>query len=341
MLEQVHGLVIKSSMDSYAVVSNALLSAYSSCFTVSVSERLFCDLPVKDLVSWNTNISAFARSGTPERALELFNRMLLAGVLPNENTIASVLVACIGVNSPAYGELIHAKAIKHNLSSSSVYVGSSLVDFYAKCKRLEDAHNMFREIPDKNVVMWNALISGYSNKDSSALPVLLKEMLQSGFRPNEFTYSSILRNAAALTLWQIHSLIIRMGYENNDYVSSALIASYDAHDMISDALACTQASVCPVHVAPCNVVAGIYNRMGRYEDTKEMLLQLQYRDTISWNILVTACARNGDYSEAFQLFKRMQIAGYLLDNYMAVSLLSICSKSNSLGLVCIASRAYY
>ena len=56
---------------------------------------------------------------------------------------------------------------------------------------------------------------------------------------------------------------------------------------------------------------------------------------------MAACAQNGDYSEAFQLFKRVQIEGYLLDNYMAVSLLSICSKSNSLGLVCIASRAYY
>ena len=279
MLEQVHGLVIKSSMDAYAVVSNALLGACSNCFTAIVSGRLFCDLPIKDLVSWNTNIAAFARSEAPERGLELFSRMLLAGVLPNENTIVCVLVACIGVNSLVYGELIHAKAIKHNLCSS-VYVGSSLVDFYAKCKRLEDAHNMFHEIPDQNVVTWNALISGCSSKDSRALPVLFKKMLHFGFRPNEFTFSSILRKAAALTLWQLHSLIIRMGYENNDYVSSALIASYDAHDMISDALACTPASVYPVHLALCNVVAGIYNRMGRYEDTKEMLFQLQYPDTI-------------------------------------------------------------
>jgi len=81
-------------------------------------------------------------------------------------------------------------------------------------------------------------------------------MLHSGFRPNELTFSSILRKAAALTLWQLHSLIIRTSYKNNDCVLSALIALYDAHDMISDALACTSASVYPVHVAPCNLLAG-------------------------------------------------------------------------------------
>jgi len=67
-----------------------------------VSERLFSDLPIKDLVSWNTNIAAFARSGTLDRTLELFSRMLLC-VLPNENTIASVLVACIRVNALCLG----------------------------------------------------------------------------------------------------------------------------------------------------------------------------------------------------------------------------------------------
>lgn len=330
-LEQVHGLVIKSAMDCQAVVSNALLSAYAKCFTASASERLFGDLPVRDLDSWNTNIMAFARSETPERALELFLRMLLEGVLPNGNTLASVLVACARVDSQVSGELIHAKAIKYNLSTN-VYVGSSLVDFYLKCNRLDDAHLMFSEIPDKNIVTWNALISGYSNMDSSAVLRLLREMLRSEFRPNEFTFSSILRKTSIFDIQQIHALIIRMGYENYDYVYTALVASYDAHDMISDALSYSSASVCPDHVAHSNVIAGIYNRMGQYEDTKKILLQLQQPDTISWNILVAACARNGDYSEALQLFKRMQITGYLVDNYMAVSLLSICSKSYSLAL---------
>ncbi|ONK68912.1 uncharacterized protein A4U43_C05F17330 [Asparagus officinalis] len=331
LLEQVHGLVLRLSMGSYSGVSNALLYAYSNCFTDTVSERLFGDLSVKDLVTWNTIIAGFSRSAMPERALEFFFEMLSQGVSLNENTLASVLVACIALNSLVCGELIHAKAVKHNLSTS-VYVGSSLVDFYAKSKRWEDAYAMFSEVPNKNVVTWNALITGYSNKDSSDMLVLVREMLCSGFRPNEFTFSSILRKASALDLWQLHSLVIRMGYENNDYVSTALISSYDAHDMTSDALACTSASDCSIHVAPSNVLAGIYNRMGRYKDTKELLLQLQYPDTISWNILIASCAKNGEYSEALQLFKRLQIAGNLLDNYMAVSLLSICSKINNHGL---------
>uniref|UniRef100_A0A453FJ45 Pentacotripeptide-repeat region of PRORP domain-containing protein n=1 Tax=Aegilops tauschii subsp. strangulata TaxID=200361 RepID=A0A453FJ45_AEGTS len=78
--------------------------------------------------------------------------------------------------------------------------------------------------------------------------------------------------------------------------------------------------------------AGAYNRAHMYQETKELLLHQQTSDNISWSILITACARNGDYAEAFGLFRQMRILGHHFDNYVAVSLLSICTKVNSLVL---------
>ncbi|XP_039121511.1 pentatricopeptide repeat-containing protein At3g58590-like [Dioscorea cayenensis subsp. rotundata] len=170
--------------------------------------------------------------------------------------------------------------------SSGVYLGSSLVSFYARCQNLNNAYKIFSEIPDKNVVCWNALIGGCFNEDAGASVTLLKEMLLSGILPNEFTFS----------------------------------------------LACDKTSAVSSHSLPRNAIAAIYNRQGQFHETKQLLSQIQYRDALSWNILLTACARNEDYSEAFQIFKQMQSEGFLMDNYTAVSLLSICSKINRLDL---------
>ncbi|KAM0946137.1 putative tetratricopeptide-like helical domain superfamily [Dioscorea sansibarensis] len=328
---QMHGLMIKTSMDSYIVALNALMNVYSNWSSVCVVERLFSKSPVRDVVTWNTMMATFVKSGAPKKALVHFLVMLFEGPLPNESTFTSAVGACADLGTPEYGQFIHAKAIKYNLSTG-VYLGSSLVSFYARCQNLNNAYKIFSEIPDKNVVCWNALISGCSNEVTGASVALLKEMLLSGILPNEFTFSSGLKRNSIIELTQIHSLITKMGHDSNKYVMSSVIASYDAHGIILDVSSSDKTSVISSHSLPRNAIAGIYNRQGRFNETKQLLSQIQYRDAISWNILLTACARNQDYSEAFQIFKQMQSEGFLMDNYTAVSLLSICSKINRLDL---------
>lgn len=328
---QMHGLMMKTSMDSYIVVLNALMNVYSNWSSVCVVERLFNKSTVRDVVTWNTLITTFAKGGAPEKALVHFLVMLLEGPLPNESTFTSAVNACTDLDTPKYGQFIHAKAIKHNFSSG-VYLGSSLVSFYARCQNLNNAYKIFSEIPDKNVVCWNALIGGCFNEDAGASVTLLKEMLLSGILPNEFTFSLGLKRISIIELTQIHSLITKMGHDSNKYVMSSVIASYDAHGIILDVSACDKTSAVSSHSLPRNAIAAIYNRQGQFHETKQLLSQIQYRDALSWNILLTACARNEDYSEAFQIFKQMQSEGFLMDNYTAVSLLSICSKINRLDL---------
>ncbi|KAG1346751.1 pentatricopeptide repeat-containing protein [Cocos nucifera] len=330
-MEQIHGLAVKIAMDSFLVVANALLCVYSSRSQTQAAERFFNELAIRDVVSFNTMIAAFATSATPERAMDFFLMMSLEGLLPGESTFASILNACASLDTMKYGELIHAKAIKHTLDTG-VFVGTSLVDFYAKYMSLDGAKRVFDEISEKNVACWNALMSGYINAGLPTALVLLRDMLSSGIRPNEFTFSSGLKQASALDLQQLHALIIRMGYDSNEYVSSALIASYASHATVCDALAWGTALDPVSFVAPVNVMAGVYNRVGRYKEAQELLSQLQEPDNMSWNVLLTACVRGGDYSKAFRSSKQMQISGFLFDNYTAVSLLSACSKINSLNL---------
>ncbi|KAL5222411.1 hypothetical protein ABZP36_027124 [Zizania latifolia] len=328
--EQVHGLVKKTALDSFSTVGNSLLNSYCTYCSTCEAENLFNELMFRDVVSWNTMIIVFARSSLPQRALELVWMMEGQSVLPNETTFSSVLYACTCINAHEHGKFVHAKAIKHNLNTRA-FVTTSLFAFYAKCGCRKDAHKILEEAPEDSTTCWNGLISGHLGTDVPISFVLLREMLRSGVMPNEVSFSSLLKDPPLLDLWQIHSLVTRLGYGSYDYVSSAIISSYALHGIVSDALAYGVTLDPDSCIVSMNVLAGVYNRVHMYKESK-LLLHQQSNDTVSWSILITACARNGDYSEAYKIFKRMRILGHHFDHYVFVSLLSICTKSNSLVL---------
>ncbi|MQL83914.1 hypothetical protein Taro_016412 [Colocasia esculenta] len=336
--EQLHGLATRTGFDSYVVIGNALVNMYSTCEGVSAAERMFRSMPERDLASWNTMIAAFSKSDRPVGALNLFSTMTsLDGFLPNESTCASVLKACTALTMPEFGEFVHAKATKLGLNMDG-FVASSLVDFYGKCISLDDARTLLSETADKNVVSWNALLGGYSSKGSRHCVVLLGEMLRLGVRPNEFSFSSVLKWSSMSELPQLHSLIVKLGYDGNDYVSSAIAAVYAATDEACEALPFANGpsvSASSLPMALANVLGGIHNRRGDYEETKTLISHMQEPDLVSRNIFLTACARSGDYEEALRSFKCMHGSRgrrLPLDRYAAVSLLSICTKLHHLHL---------
>ncbi|KAL2476687.1 Pentatricopeptide repeat-containing protein [Abeliophyllum distichum] len=89
------------------------------------------------------------KSATPARALDLFMEMCVHGFLPNETTFVNVLNSYTTSQTSPYGELIHAKMIKKRFESD-VYAGSGLVDFYAKCEKVEETHLCFDEITEED-----------------------------------------------------------------------------------------------------------------------------------------------------------------------------------------------
>ncbi|KAK2977927.1 hypothetical protein RJ640_016604 [Escallonia rubra] len=330
---QIHGLVIKNGLEFVVSVSNALINMYAKCSGAEFAGKKFEDAPVWDIVSWNTMIGALARSDRHGKAVELFLEMHVNGNFPNKTTFVTVIKACARLQIPIYGEFVHAKIIR-NVFESDVYIGSALIDFYAKCDRLEDARRCFDNIHEKNLVSWNALLAGYANKDCLKSFSLLREMIQRGYLPNEVSFSSVVKSSFVLELQQIHSLIIRMGYHQNEYVSSSLITSFAKHGLTSDALELVAAADMPLPVVLSNVVAGVYNRTGQYHKTQELFSSLEEPDLVSWNILIAACARNGDYKEVFELFEHMKLAHVCPDSYTYVSLLNVCTKVCNLGLGC-------
>ncbi|KAF3630714.1 putative transcription factor GTE4-like [Capsicum annuum] len=329
--EQVHGMVVKNGLNFSVSMSNSLINLYAKCSDIRMAEKMFEDVPVKDVVSWNTMVGAMAKSERADRALVVFRKMCLSGVLPNDTTYVSALNCCSSQHFRLLGESIHAKVIQRKFDSD-VYVGSALLDFYVKCDKLDDANVCFDEISEKNVVSWNTLMLGYSSKGSSYAISLLRQMIHSGCHPTEFSFSIVVKSSKLLEILQLHSMSIKMGYIDNDYVSSSLISSYAKNSSVDDALKFVTTNDMPLTVAASNVIANIYNRNGQFDKTQELFSDLENPDTVSWNILIAACSRNGDYEEVFELLGHMRIARVSPDKYTYVSLFSVCTKLCNLGL---------
>ena len=323
--EQIHGLMVKCGFGCEITALNSLISAYVRCKAMFAVERLFEQVRVQNVVSWNIVMDALVKGERPMTTLELFLNILSRGLMPTQVTFVVVIESCSCLRILVFGEFVHAKVIRSGFETD-VIVGTALIDFYAKCDKIISAHKCFDQIEEKNLVSWNALIVGYSNICSSIAILLLQEMFQLRYSPNEFSFSAVLKSSSASSLHQLHGLIIRAGYDSNEYVLSSLVLSYTRNGLINEALSFVNEFENPLPVVSSNIIARIYNRTCQYYKAIKLLSLLEEPDLVSWNIVISAWARSNDYDKVFALFKHMHSACILPDSYTFMSVLSGCTK---------------
>ncbi|XP_009138949.1 pentatricopeptide repeat-containing protein At3g58590 [Brassica rapa] len=327
-IRQLHSSAMKIGLDCETYIVNSLISAYGRCGDTDMAERVFEEAASWDVVSWNAIIGAT----NPLKALKLFVSMQQHVFSPNQGTYVSVLSASSHTQTLSFGRQIHGTLIK-NGCETDIYLGNALINFYAKCGSLEDSRLCFDSIRDKNVVCWNTLLWGYANRDDPVTLSLFLQMLQMGFKPTEYTLSTALKPCCAIEIQQLHSVIVRMGYEDNDYVLTSLMRSYAKNQLMNDALLLLDWSSEPSSVVQLNIAAGIYSRTGQYDESVTLISMLEQPDTVSWNIAIAAWSRSDNtHREATEIFKHILQTNIRPDNFTYVSILSICSKSCDLTL---------
>ncbi|KAH8944738.1 hypothetical protein BDL97_12G000400 [Sphagnum fallax] len=156
----VHLQIIQSGLKSNVFVGNSLIDMYAKCGSLEDACRVFNKMPSRNVVTWNAMIKGHVKCGQGQKALKLFQQMQQEGVQPNYVTFVVVLNACASVIALEEGRRVHQQIIQSGLESD-VFVGSSLVDMYAKCGSIEDACRVFHKMPSRNVVTWTAMVLGH------------------------------------------------------------------------------------------------------------------------------------------------------------------------------------
>ncbi|KAF8030716.1 hypothetical protein BT93_D0026 [Corymbia citriodora subsp. variegata] len=211
--ESIHGHVIKKGLQSDMYVQNALMDMYARMGKIGISRIIFDSMEVRDLVSWNTMITASVISECHESALallmemqsrrkdaskdeDMYNDERVHSWKPNSVTLMTVLPGCASLAAILKGKEIHGYAIRNSLALD-VAVGSALVDMYAKCGCLYLSRRMFDQMPVRNIVTWNVIIMAYGmhGKGEEALQ-LFKNMVGDGaggegVMPNEVTFIAL------------------------------------------------------------------------------------------------------------------------------------------------------
>ncbi|XP_058081406.1 pentatricopeptide repeat-containing protein At2g03880, mitochondrial-like [Magnolia sinica] len=190
--QQLHGLLVKMGFDQNVVLMSALVVMYAQCGAIEVSRRVFDEMPQRDVVSWNSMITAYSEVWRSDDALDLYSQMWADGIKPNETTVVGALRACSRSAYLRQGQKIHAHAIKSGIESN-IYIASTLVDVYVESGVLDDSIDIFNRMKHRNVVTWTAIIAGYgmSGKGHEAL-TLFHRMMEEGLRPNHITFVAVL-----------------------------------------------------------------------------------------------------------------------------------------------------
>lgn len=129
-----------------------------------------------------------------DEAMVLFDGMKEAGVNPDKITLVGVLSACASIGALELGKWIDKYATERGLQHD-IYVGTALIDMYAKCGSLATALRVFEDMPQKNEVSWNAMISALAFHGRAHEAISLFKRMTEGsasVRPNDITFVGLL-----------------------------------------------------------------------------------------------------------------------------------------------------
>ena len=295
--KQIHAKLLISEAISEIYIANTVLSFYSKCGDFYNARLMFDQMPHKNVVTWTSMISALVHHGFYLQALNLFKEMLQSGATPNQFTFSVVVRACIGTTSLDLGLQVHGFIIRLGLERDE-FAGSSLVDMYFKIHRsLEDACCVFSGLFRRDSVLWNVMISGFSQiGDVSEVLGLISDMwVLDGFKPNDFTITSLLKCCFLLReVQQIHGLALKLGTDGDVVVGSALVDVYGKH--------------------------------GKMELGQKVLDSMQLKDSFVWSSIISGYARNGNGDKAVSLFRDMCRQGLKPDQHAFSSTLRACAE---------------
>lgn len=307
--QMAHSHIVKTGTHEDTFVMTSLVNVYAKCGYMEYAQKVFNQLPGRNVVSWTGLMTGYVHNSQPEVALRVFVEMLEVGAYPTSYTFGTILSACSLLLLVKLGKQIHAYIVKYGIESDTS-VGNALCSFYSKCRSLSSAVDTFRRIEEKNVVSWTTVIAACGDNGDPMMGVrYFLMMLSEDTELNEFTFTSIFSLCCTIQALevgrQLHSLSIKLGFQGNLLIDNSIMYLYLKCGLIDEA-----------------------NRL--FDDMESISL-------VTWNAMIAGRAQMMDLAEnrlsaqqsgnrALSIFLKMNRSGTKPDLFTLSSVLSVCSS---------------
>ncbi|XP_010917966.1 pentatricopeptide repeat-containing protein At3g62890-like [Elaeis guineensis] len=175
---------------------NAIIDGYCKMGKVDIARSLFDQMNACDIISLNSMITGYIQNSRLKEALLLFGKLCTSGLRPDKYTVVGLLTACASLGALGQGKLLHAY-IEVGSVEWDVYLGTALLDMYAKCGKLDQAMLVFQRMDERDLRAWTAIISGLAMNGMGELALKhFSLMKKEGIRPNAVAYIGVLTSCS-------------------------------------------------------------------------------------------------------------------------------------------------
>ncbi|KAI5074858.1 hypothetical protein GOP47_0010819, partial [Adiantum capillus-veneris] len=295
----VHAQILEAELEEEVAIGSTITDMYAKNGCLEDARKVFESLVRKDVVAWATIIGGYAQLNQGATALVLFERMQQEGVQPNICTFLSGLKACSTLEKVDEGMLLHDEIVRRAMESDE-FVGSCLVEMYAKFGDLQGGRKLFDRLFLPNEVSYGAMIAGYveHGEGFNAL-CLFYEMDMRGSHLDAIIYLYAIKACSTLGTSkegrQIHHKLLKTGLESNLLIGNSLIE--------------------------------MYMKCWNFLEAYKVFECMPCRDVVSWGALISGYAHLTDGCLVKPLLNEMQQSGFKANDTIFTSLLAACSHA--------------
>lgn len=218
---------------------------------------------------------------------------------------------CDNPQLPIQAKNLHAHVIKYGLDLYGSFYSNTVLDIYGKSGHLNDAVQLFEEMPRRDLASWASIFTAYNqaNLHRNTLSLFPSMLPLDGFQPDHFVFASLVKACACLTFsklgLQLHAQFVVSPFSDDDVVKSALVDFYAKCGLLDTASIVFDSILLKNLVSWTSLMYG-YARVGNKNKVFELLGHMPHKNLYSWTALISGFVQSGHFDDAFRLFCEMR-----------------------------------
>ncbi|CAL9209561.1 unnamed protein product [Musa hybrid cultivar] len=330
---QLHALTLSCGLHDHPSLLPRLTSLYITFGLLPDAHALVFSSHSLEVLHWNLLISAYMKDDRPSDALLAYRQLVQIGIQPDRFTYPSVLRACGVVLDLEFGKEVH-RSINDSCMEWNIFVQNALTAMYAKCGALGFARKLFDEMPERDVVSWNTMVSGYASRGMWEKAFqLFEQMRAENSEVNSVTWNTIvgghLQRGNPREALRLISEVTMHGSEI-DFVTLVVGLSACSHvgslklgkEIHGFATRCCGDGIESVR----NALITMYSRCKDMEHACLLFQKAKMRSLVTWNTMIAGFGLSDQAEEASFVIRDMVQSGVQPNYVTIVTYLALCTR---------------